>query len=124
VDPPTADGGGGELVGANEAPDSGAGALSAPDLGGGVAANSEPPDAGVAPAVGESLTPHEREEAAKDAVDDAREAIAAGDVVAARAALTAAQQLDPGNSDIARLRAQLARLSAANPAPPPPGQTP
>ncbi|MCA9532605.1 MAG: serine/threonine protein kinase [Myxococcales bacterium] len=124
VDPPASDGGGSALVGANEAPDSGAGALSTPDLGGGVAANSEPPDAGVAPPVGESLTPHEREEAAKDAVDDAREALAAGDVAAARAALTAAQQLDPGNSDIARLRAQLARLSAAGPQTPPPSPTP
>ena len=55
---------------------------------------------------------------------DARDALEAGDVAAARAALGLAQQLDPGNSDIARLRAQLARLSAqagttATPPPPP-----
>ena len=58
--------------------------------------------------------PPEREEAAKHAVDAAREALEAGDFAAARTALGLAQQLDPGNSDIARLRAQ---LRAATPPP-------
>ncbi|MCB9662135.1 MAG: protein kinase [Sandaracinaceae bacterium] len=104
--------------------DSGPTTLTVPDAGvppvGPEAADAGSP----APAPGSDMTPHEREEAAKDAIDDARDALEAGDVAAARAALGLAQQLDPGNSDIARLRAQLARLSAqagttATPPPPP-----
>ncbi len=88
-------------------------AVNAADQGGAGTASPEATDAGAA-APGASLTPHEREEAAKDAIDDARDALEAGNLEAARAALALAQQLDPGNSDIARLRAQ---LRTATPAP-------
>ena len=53
------------------------------------------------------LSPHEREEAAKDALARAREALAAGDEAAAAEALDTAEALDPGNPDIDELRAQL-----------------
>ena len=52
------------------------------------------------------LSPHEREEAAKDALARAREALEAGDVAAANVALDAAAEFDPSNPDIAELRAQ------------------
>src|SRR5690606_37177241 len=52
-------------------------------------------------------TTHEREEAAKDALWRARRALAAGDVDAARDALREAEGFDPGNPDIAELRATL-----------------
>jgi serine/threonine-protein kinase len=109
------DQGGGEQVGGAELTDVGASALTVPDLGVAPTTTAEPPDAGAAVAPGANLTPHEREEAAKDALDDVRDAIAAGDLVAARAALGVAQQLDPGNSDIGRLRAQVTRLAAQAP---------
>ena len=67
-----------------------------------------PPDAGA------NMTPHEREEAAKDAIDDARRRLEAGDFPGARASLGLAQQLDPGNSDIGAMRAA---LRAATPTP-------
>jgi hypothetical protein len=55
----------------------------------------------------DALSPHEREEAAKDAFGQAREALEAGDVDAANAALDAAEQFDPSNPDIAALRVQI-----------------
>ena len=57
------------------------------------------------PAAG--LSAHEREEAAKDAIFEARRALADGDVEAATRALARARRLDPGNSDIDELSAQL-----------------
>jgi hypothetical protein len=53
------------------------------------------------------LSPHEREEAAKDALSRARTGIEAGDTAAAAEALDTAEALDPGNPDIAELRAKL-----------------
>jgi serine/threonine-protein kinase len=52
------------------------------------------------------LSPHEREEAAKDALARAREALQSGDLDAANAALDEAAEFDPSNPDIAELRAQ------------------
>ncbi|MAT23932.1 MAG: hypothetical protein CMN29_03035 [Sandaracinus sp.] len=61
-----------------------------------------PPDTGV-----HEMTPHEREEAAKDALSRARFALADGDVVGAREALAEAERFDPGNPDIAALQAEV-----------------
>ncbi|MEM6955888.1 MAG: serine/threonine-protein kinase [Myxococcota bacterium] len=61
----------------------------------------------------EGLSSHEREEAAKDALDRARAALAAGDADAVRAALTQAEAFDPGNPDIEDMRAELAELQLA-----------
>ena len=77
-------------------------------------AAAEPVDAGGPPDPGANMTPHEREEAAKDAIDDARRRLEAGDFPGARASLGLAQQLDPGNSDIGAMRAA---LRAATPTP-------
>lgn len=53
------------------------------------------------------LSPHEREEAAKDALDRARAALADGDIEAARAALDEARRYDPENPDIVDLSREL-----------------
>jgi serine/threonine-protein kinase len=50
------------------------------------------------------LSPHEREEAAKDELARAREALRNGDLARASAALNAAAELDPSNPDIEELR--------------------
>ena len=54
-----------------------------------------------------SLSPHEREEAAKDELARARGAIRSGDLDAARLALDAAEALDPSNPDIEELRSKI-----------------
>jgi serine/threonine-protein kinase len=54
-----------------------------------------------------SLSPHEREEAAKDELDRARAALERGDLEGASAALERASAFDPHNPDIAELQAQL-----------------
>ena len=65
-------------------------------------------DAGAGIDAGDSdLSPHEREEAAKDELARARAALETGDVVAARAALDAAEGFDPSNPDIEDLRTQV-----------------
>ena len=46
------------------------------------------------------MTPHEREEAAKDALQQARRALEQGDHAAARQALERARRFDPTNPDI------------------------
>ena len=53
------------------------------------------------------MTPHDREEAAKDALDRARALLADGDVDGARAALAEAERYDPGNPDVDDLSAEL-----------------
>lgn len=53
---------------------------------------------------GETLTPHEREEAAKDELARARQAIETNDFDAAELALERASQYDPDNPDIELLR--------------------
>ncbi len=58
------------------------------------------------------MTPHEREEAAKDALDRARAALFDQDFAAARASLAEARRLDPGNSDIEGLERLLAEDEA------------
>ncbi len=55
------------------------------------------------------LTPHEREEAAKDELARARKALEEGDVVGAEAALDRATEYDPTNPDIEALRAEARR---------------
>jgi serine/threonine-protein kinase len=67
----------------------------------------EPPAEEVAPPDLDALTPHEREEHAKDALGRARRALREGRLDAARAALVEAGYYDPGNPDIARLMAQV-----------------
>lgn len=64
------------------------------------------PDSGLS-----ALSPHEREEAAKDQLARARAALDANDAEAAKAALGLAAQYDPNNPDIATLRAQADALS-------------
>jgi serine/threonine-protein kinase len=54
------------------------------------------------------LSPHEREEAAKDQLARARAAIEQGDLSAAQSALDEAAVLDPTNPDIEALRAEVA----------------
>lgn len=61
-------------------------------------------DTGAAP-----LTPHEREEAAKDELARARQALRDGDVAGAEAALDRATEYDPSNPDIEALRAEARR---------------
>jgi len=53
------------------------------------------------------LSPHEREEAAKDQLARARSAIQDGDLSSATSALDAASELDPSNPDIEVLRAEI-----------------
>jgi serine/threonine-protein kinase len=57
------------------------------------------------------MSPHEREEAAKDQLARARAAIQDGDMTAASNALDAASELDPSNPDIDALRAEVADAS-------------
>lgn len=69
-------------------------------------------DAGVRPTdAGRLMSAFEREEAAKDAIERARRALAAGDVVVARLALEHARSLDPSQPDIAELDRALAAPS-------------
>jgi len=55
----------------------------------------------------DSLSPHEREEAAKDELARARIALERGDLTEAAAALERASTFDPSNPDIAELREQV-----------------
>jgi serine/threonine-protein kinase len=55
----------------------------------------------------DSLSPHEREEAAKDELERARAALERGDLSEAAAALDRASTFDPSNPDIAELRKQI-----------------
>ena len=55
----------------------------------------------------DSLSPHEREEAAKDELERARAAIERGDLAEAAAALDRASAFDPNNPDIAELQMQI-----------------
>jgi hypothetical protein len=65
-------------------------------------------DAGTGAGAGaDPLTPHEREEAAKDELARARKALQDGDVEAAEAALDRATTYDPSNPDIEVLRSEL-----------------
>ncbi|MFK7990470.1 MAG: protein kinase [Sandaracinaceae bacterium] len=69
-------------------------------------------DTGVEPDAGDPfIDVFDREQAAKDEVDEAEAALAAGDVDAARRSLERARALDPGNSDLAELEAQIATAS-------------
>ncbi|MBX3245855.1 MAG: serine/threonine protein kinase [Myxococcales bacterium] len=58
------------------------------------------------------MTPHEREEAAKDALARARAALEDGDLVGARGALEEARRFDPGNADIHALQGRVDEASA------------
>ena len=69
-------------------------------------------DAG-ADAGADVLSPHEREEAAKDELARARAALQNGDLAAAEAALVRAAEFDPNNPDIAELQEQ-ARAARAD----------
>ena len=71
------------------------------DLG---AEENPPPDLGEPDAGPIPMTPHEREEAAKDALDRARAALRDGDIEEARGALAEASRYDPGNTDIQELQ--------------------
>lgn len=55
----------------------------------------------------DALSPHEREEAAKDELAQARDALERGDLVEAAAALDRASGFDPGNPGIAELRTRM-----------------
>ena len=83
----------------------------APDLGAselGVDAGGQDLGAEDAGDMEPALTPHEREEAAKDALFRARFALEDGDRAEARRALDEARRYDPENPDIAALEARLA----------------
>lgn len=84
-----------------EPPDASVVVLSTRDDAGGEAAKAEPTN--------RPRTPHEREEAAKDALTRARRMAAAGDLEAAHAAISEARRYDPGNADIAKVEAELRR---------------
>jgi serine/threonine-protein kinase len=86
-----------------DAPDAGAGTSTDAGVDAGA-------DAGVgteADAGAGALSPHEREEAAKDELARARDALDAGDFRGASVALDAAAEFDPSNPDIAELRTQV-----------------
>lgn len=91
-----------------EAGDSGVVTISdvgAPDV---VEAGSDDAEVDAEPDTGTpQLSPHEREERAKDALDRARDALAEGDVETARAALDEARRYDPENPDIIDLSREL-----------------
>jgi hypothetical protein len=89
--------------GAGAGTDAGADTDTGADTGAGAGADT---DAGADP-----LSPHEREELAKDALQEARDAIADGELEKATAALDRASELDPGNPDIAELRGKLVQES-------------
>jgi len=89
--------GGGMEAGADAAADSEAGPAVGPDAEVGTGGGS---GLGV-------LSPHEREELAKDELARAREALERGDRVEATAALERARRVDPQNPDIAELEAKL-----------------
>ena len=57
-----------------------------------------------------TLSPHEREEAAKDELGRVRDALGRGDLAEAAAALDRASEIDPGNPGIAELRERLLAL--------------
>jgi len=65
------------------------------------------PDMGEPDAGAIEMTPHEREEAAKDALDRARGLLRDGDVDGAREALAQASRYDPGNPDIQELQSAI-----------------
>jgi len=69
---------------------------------------AEAPDSGTLDV--STMSPFERDEAAKDAVDQARQAIEDGDLDGAETALRRARLLDPGNDDISPLEDELRRL--------------
>ncbi|RZO48411.1 MAG: serine/threonine protein kinase [Sandaracinaceae bacterium] len=69
---------------------------------------AEAPDSGTLDV--STMSPFERDEAAKDAVDQARQAIEDGDLDGAETALRRARLLDPGNDDISPLEEELRRL--------------
>jgi serine/threonine protein kinase len=72
------------------------------------AATGAEPDAGAGGGSGlDTLSPHEREEVAKDELARARKALEEGDYVRAAAALERARRFDPQNPDIAELEARL-----------------
>jgi serine/threonine-protein kinase len=75
-------------------------------------APEEAPAAEVALPSLDTLTPHEREEHAKDALARARRALRESRRDAARTALVEAGYYDPGNPDIARLMAQVESSAA------------
>ena len=64
-------------------------------------------DAGATPF---DMTPRQREEAAKDALDRARDFIGHGELGAADRALAEARRLDPGNSDLEAVAAEIEAL--------------
>jgi len=64
-------------------------------------------DTGATPPPAATLTPHDREEAAKDALREARVALREGQVAEARRALDRARAFDPENADITELEERL-----------------
>jgi serine/threonine-protein kinase len=60
----------------------------------------------------DALSPHEREEAAKDELATARTALANGDLAGATSALERASSFDPNNPDIGELQEQVRALQA------------
>jgi hypothetical protein len=95
------DAGTGADTGAEAGPEAGAGADASVAGDAGTDA-----DAGIASGL-DSLSPHEREEAAKDELTRARLALERGDFAEATAALTRASTFDPTNPDIAELQKQV-----------------
>ena len=71
------------------------------------AAAGEETDAGP-----DALSPHEREEAAKDELENARAALERGDLADATSALERASAFDPNNPDIGELQEQVRALQA------------
>jgi hypothetical protein len=84
-------------TGADAGADTGAGAGTGADTDAGTEADAGP----------EALSPHEREEAAKDELGRAREALERGDLAEAAAALERASTFDSDNPDVDELREEI-----------------
>jgi serine/threonine-protein kinase len=89
------------IIGTDAGTAADAGADTGADTGAGTAAGTAA-DAGPA-----TLSPHEREEAAKDELAQVRDALGRGDLAEAAAALDRATAIDPNNPAITELRQQL-----------------
>jgi len=90
-----------------ETTSAGAGADAGAEAGADTAAGTAADTAAETDAGPSALTPHEREEAAKDELSNARAALERGDFAEATAALERASAFDPSNPDIGELQEQV-----------------
>ena len=84
-----------------------AGADAGADIGADIGADTGADAGADTPTGTAALSPHEREEAAKDELANARAALERGDLAEASAALERASAFDPSNPDIGELQEQV-----------------